>query len=120
MSTTVQDKANTPDEIVDVVNELDIVVGQATKREVNGNPALIHREVGVLIYDENNRVLTQLRSRNKKFNPLIWSISVAGHVPSGMTTEAAAYMEMKEELGIYTPLRYIEKNLLRFVPSDGN
>ena len=36
------DKTNTPDEIVDVVDENDEVVGQSTKDEVNSNPKSIH------------------------------------------------------------------------------
>ncbi len=104
-----KDKANTPEEIVDVVNENDEVIGQATKREVNSNKSLLHREIGILLYDENNRVLTQQRSKKKKAYPLYWIISVAGHVPAGMPPLESAYKEMEEELGIRVPLIFIEK-----------
>lgn len=103
------DKANTPDEIVDIVDENDNVIGKSTKGEVNSNPKLIHREIAVLIFDEQNRVLLQQRSRSKKNDPLVWIISVAGHVPSGMTYEEAAHMELKEELGFDTKLIPYEK-----------
>ena len=39
------DKANTPDEVVDIVNENDEVIGTSTKGEVNSNPALTHRKI---------------------------------------------------------------------------
>lgn len=100
------DKANTPDEVVDVVNEQNEVVGMATKREVNANPQLIHREVGILVFDDRGRVLFQQRSRYKNVMPLYWTMSVAGHVPRGMTVESAAHMELQEELGFDTDLVY--------------
>jgi isopentenyl-diphosphate delta-isomerase type 1 len=108
------DKANTPDEVVDVVNEKDEVVGQSTKGEVNSNPKVIHREVAVLIYDNQNRILIQQRSKNKKFMPLIWIISVAGHVKSGQSYEDAAHMELTEELGFDTQLKLYDKQLIKY------
>ena len=108
------DKTNTPDEIVDVVNEQDEVIGQSTKGEVNSNSNVIHREVAVLIYDDQNRVLIQQRSKNKKFMPLFWIISVAGHVKSSQTYEDAAQMELGEELGFNTELRLYDKQLIKY------
>jgi isopentenyl-diphosphate delta-isomerase type 1 len=100
------DKANTPEEVVDVVDEKDEVIGTATKGEVNSNPKLIHREVAVLIYDENARIYVQQRSPKKKTHPLQWIVSVAGHVPSKMSPEEAAYKELREEMGIKTDLEF--------------
>lgn len=103
------DKTNTPDEIVDVVNEKDEVIGQSTKGEVNSNPNVIHREVAVLIYNSEGKILIQQRSKNKRTNPLVWIISVAGHVKSGQSYEQAVHMELKEELGFDTELKLYEK-----------
>lgn len=109
-----EDHANTPDEIVDVVDESDQVIGQATKGEVNSNPKLIHREVGILICDDQGRVLLQQRSHMKKQFPLWWIISAAGHVPTGMTVEESAHKELKEELGFDTQLVQYEKMLCEY------
>lgn len=106
-------KANTPDEIVDMVNEKDEVIGKSTKGEVNSNPNVIHREVAVLIYNNEGKILIQQRSKNKRTNPLMWIISVAGHVKSGQTYDEAAHMELKEELGFDTELKLYEKQLFR-------
>ncbi len=107
------DKANTPDEVVDIVDENDNVVGTSTKGLVNSNPKLWHREIGVLIFDSQNKVLIQQRSKKKKNNPLQWTMSVAGHVPSGKTYEEAAHMELTEELGFDTELIAYEKLISR-------
>lgn len=107
------DKANTPEEIVDVVDENDNVIGKSTKMEVNSNSKLIHREISILICTRDRKVLTQQRSKNKKNMPLVWIISVAGHVPSGMSYEEAAHMELKEELGFDTDLVAYDKDTYR-------
>lgn len=107
------DKANTPDEIVDVVNEKDEVIATSTKGEVNSNPSLWHREICVLIFDTSGKILIQQRSKKKKHNPLVWTISVAGHVPSGMSYEDAAHKELKEELGFDTRLIAYEKRIFK-------
>ncbi len=106
------DKTNTPDELVDVVNGKDQVIGQATKGQVNSNPALIHREIAILLYS-GDKVLIQQRSHNKAVMPLIWTTSVAGHIPRGMAPEAAAHMELTEELGFDTSLSFIKKEFFR-------
>jgi isopentenyl-diphosphate Delta-isomerase len=102
------DKANTPDEILDLVDESDQIIGEIAKREANNNPALLHREVRILIFDSNNRVLIQQRSFKKKVYPGYWALT-AGHVPKGMDPEAAAHMEIKEELGFDTAMKFILK-----------
>lgn len=108
------DKTNTPDEIVDVVNDKDEVIGQSTKGEVNSNPNVIHREVGILIYNTEGKILIQQRSAKKKAYPLYWMISVAGHVPAGMSPIEAAHKELVEELGFDTDLKLYEKMFLKY------
>lgn len=106
-------KTETPEEILDLVNENDEVVGTVRYGEANKNPKLIHREVAIIIYDDNKRVLFQQRSKKKTVNPGIWAESCAGHIPKGMSPEDAAHMELKEELGFDTKLKFLTKTLAR-------
>lgn len=94
-----------PEEILDIVNEKDEVIGTEKKEIANKNPQLIHREVGVIIFDLDNKILLQKRSPKKSTNPGRWTVSSAGHVTSGETYEEAAYRELLEELGFDTKLR---------------
>lgn len=105
------DKANEPDELLDLVNENDVIIGEITKKEANSNPKLLHREIAVLIVDSKNRILFQQRSQKKNVHPLEWTISCAGHIPKGMSPEQAAHKELKEELGFDTELKFIRKVL---------
>ena len=108
------DKTNTPEEIIDLVNENDEVIGEITKKEANSNPRVIHREIAVLLYDDRKRVLLQQRSYKKKVYPGFWDISTSGHIPKGLSPEKAAHNELIEELGFDTKLKFIYKKLLKF------
>ncbi|MBP9798288.1 NUDIX domain-containing protein [Candidatus Woesebacteria bacterium] len=98
-------------EMLDLVNEQDEIIGEVLKVQANQDPSLWHREVAIILFDKERKVLFQQRSVKKAVNPGKWSISCAGHVTKGMTPEEAAYMELNEELGINTKLIFIDKNL---------
>jgi isopentenyldiphosphate isomerase len=109
------DRTNNPDEILDVVNEKDEVVGKADRKTVHSDKLLIHREVGIIVYDDNDQVLLQQRSRLKTINPLAWSWSASGHVPYEMLPLNAAINELKEEVGLTGRLEFAGKWFI-----DGN
>ncbi|MCA9390307.1 NUDIX domain-containing protein [candidate division WWE3 bacterium] len=102
-----------PDELLDLVDENDVVIGTILRSEANSNPHVFHREIGVLIVDSKKRVLMQQRSATKKTYPLYWIVSCAGHVPAGMSPEDAAHKELQEELGFDTALTFVEKYALQ-------
>jgi isopentenyl-diphosphate delta-isomerase len=101
------------EELLDLVDKNDEVIGTTTTSQANENPNLVHREVALIIYDEQNRVLFQKRNKNKRVNPGIWAESCAGHVTQGLTPEQAAHEELKEELGFDTELKFVGKTLAK-------
>jgi isopentenyl-diphosphate Delta-isomerase len=105
------------DEIFDVVDRDDRIVGQAPRRLCNSDPKLIHRAVFVLVYNDKDQILWQKRSMTKDVCPGGWTTSVSGHVDRGETYAVAAAREMREELGIETPLEYHGKAIFNF-PSE--
>lgn len=107
------DKTNTPEEVVDLVDEGDQIIGEIAKPIVNSNPDLIHREIAILIHDDEGKILFQQRSRKKVVEPLFWSISVEGHVSVGVLPVDAAHKELKEELGFDTELKFVTKKLIK-------
>lgn len=104
-----EDKTNSPEEILDLVDENDNVIGKVKKFEANQNPKFIHREVGIIIFDDRRRVLLAQRSFLKKVSPGLWSISCAGHVQVGFSYQETAHRELQEELGFDTNLKFLEK-----------
>jgi len=87
------------DEILDIVNEADEVVGQATRSDVH-RKSLMHRATHIILTNSANQVYMQLRSKTKDTNPGLWDTSAAGHVDAGEEYTACAVRELKEELGV--------------------
>ena len=90
------------DEIFDIVNERDEVIGRAPRREVHAR-GLWHRAIHVLVFDRAGRVFLQKRSMRKDSSPGLWDSSCSGHVDSGEDYDAAAQRELGEEIGLYLP-----------------
>lgn len=111
------DKANSPEEMIDVVNDQDEVVGQASRKEIH-EQFLLHRGIEIWLYDDMNRLLIQQRSAKKKKHPLHWTRSVGGHVPAGMHPDDAALKELREELGLTLPLTFVRKELRKTKKSN--
>ena len=86
-------------EIFDVVDANDQVTGTATRAEVHAQN-LLHRAVHVFVFNKRGDLLLQKRSRLKDSCPSLWDSSVAGHLDSGESYEAAAVRELEEEMGI--------------------
>ncbi len=100
------------DELLDLVNENDEVIGEVWRTKANADPTLIHREVGVVLYDDQNRLLLQQRSLTKKVHPGNWTMAALGHIGVGGKPEDFAHQELREELGFDTTLTFWEKQLI--------
>jgi isopentenyldiphosphate isomerase len=96
------------EEILDWVDVEDQIIGSIERNVANSDPKYTHREVGVLIVDPDNRVLAQKRAKGKT-DPGLWILSAAGHVKKGALPADTAQLELQEELGFSTNLRFIEK-----------
>jgi len=92
------------DEIYDVVDLDDEIIGQATRKEIH-EKKLIHRSVHILVFNPKGCLFLQKRALSKDENPGLWDTSSAGHVDSGEDYLTAANRELKEELGISEPLQ---------------
>lgn len=94
-----RDKPQNDDEIFDVIDENDQVVGTATRSEVHARN-LMHRAVHVFVLNRNGDLWLQKRSLKKDKNPGVWDSSVSGHLDSGEDYLKAAIRELHEEIGI--------------------
>ncbi len=96
-----------------VVDENDTILEYRSRYDCHHDKTLIHRTIGVLIYNDKGQILLQKRSMTKDLDPGKWGISVGGHVTKGQTYEEAAAREMEEELGIHAKLTPIKKWIMR-------
>lgn len=90
-------RAEGEEEILDVVDEHDVVVRQATRAEIYANN-LPFRAINVLIENDKGELWIPRRVASKKLFPLALDMSVAGHVGAGETYEYALRRELEEEL----------------------
>ena len=95
------------EEIFDVVNQEDAIVGQAPRSTVHAEN-LLHRAVHVLVFHEDGRLFLQKRSMTKDCFPGTWDSSASGHLDKGESYDACAIREVGEELG-RIPDRPLEK-----------
>ena len=87
------------EEIFDVVNEEDEVIGQKTRSEVH-RLGLQHRAVHVLVFNARGQIFLQKRSLKKDRQPGLWDSSASGHLDTGEDYDACAVREVREEIGL--------------------
>ena len=90
---------NQSNEIIDVVDINDNIIGQSCRHEVH-DKNLFHRSAHILVFNNNGELFLQKRSNNKDESPGLWDTSAAGHVNSGESYLHCAERELGEELGI--------------------
>ena len=87
------------EEIFEVVNERDEVIGRAPRSEVHRRK-LNHRAVHVLVFNSRGQLFLQKRSMKKDCFPGTWDSSASGHLDGGESYDACAVRELREELGV--------------------
>ena len=90
---------NPADELVDVVDEDDRVVGTVTRREVRAGQ-LLHRCTYILVRDSAGRVLVHRRTDTKDVFPGAYDVFAGGVCASGESYDDCARREVAEELGV--------------------
>ncbi|MFF9015608.1 NUDIX hydrolase [Streptomyces sp. NPDC014870] len=90
---------NPAEEILDVVDEHDEVVGQAPRTEVYAR-GLIHRCTFIQVRDAQDRVFVHRRTPGKLVYPSMYDMFVGGVVGAGESYDDAALREAEEELGV--------------------
>jgi isopentenyl-diphosphate delta-isomerase type 1 len=87
------------DEIFDIVDDHDRVIGQCPRKQVHCD-GLKHRAVHVLVFNSRGEVFLQKRSMSKDTHPGVWDSSSSGHLDTGEDYDACAIRELREEIGL--------------------
>ncbi|MFE9705593.1 NUDIX hydrolase [Streptomyces sp. NPDC005930] len=104
------------DEILDVVDENDRVVGRARRGDAYAE-GLRHRCVFVWARDPGGRVFVHRRTATKLVFPALYDMFVGGVVVAGESYDDAALREAEEELGVSGLPR--PSFLFKFLYDDG-
>ena len=87
------------EEIFDVVNERDEVIGQMPRSQVH-REGHKHRAIHALVFNARGDVFLQKRSISKDTFPGAWDSSSSGHLDHGEDYDACAMRELFEEIGL--------------------
>lgn len=90
---------NPSDEILDIVDENDEVIGQAPRGEATAR-GLRHRCAFIEVRDAEGRIFVHRRTATKLVFPSHYDMFVGGVVGAGETYDEAALREAEEELGV--------------------
>jgi isopentenyldiphosphate isomerase len=87
------------DEIYDLIDDKDNIIGKATWTEVH-TKGLLHQTCAAFIFKNESRkeILLQKRSHTMTQDPDKYSISVGGHIISGESPDMGIRKELSEEL----------------------
>ncbi len=88
------------DEWVDILDEDGNATGKSCLKSEAHAKGWFHPCVHIWFYTPNGEVLVQQRGAMKNTYPLLWDVSVAGHMAAGETAEDAAMREVAEEIGL--------------------
>ena len=87
-------------EFIEIYTENGEPTGEKLLKSEIHKGGLIHATIHLWIFCCKNEILIQKRSKNKKINPGIWDVSVAGHVKYGENFLDAVIRESIEEVGV--------------------
>lgn len=87
-------------EYIDVIDAQGNLTGERQSRADIHKNGTWHRAVHCWLINSNQELLLQKRTLNKETNAGMWDISIAGHVPAGLTPVEALIKEAQEELGL--------------------
>ncbi|MEW2397712.1 NUDIX domain-containing protein [Streptomyces sp. NPDC046862] len=104
------------DEILDIVDENDRVIGQSPRGEAYAR-GLRHRCAFIHVRDAEGRIFVHRRTPTKLVFPSLYDMWVGGVVGAGESYDDAALREAEEELGVSGLPR--PAHLFKFLYDDG-
>lgn len=95
------------DEYIDIVDKNGNPTGKSELKSVIHQNGYYHNTAHIWFYTNDGKILLSQRSAKKNICPLLWDVSVAGHIDTGETSEEASIRETMEEIS----LKISEKDL---------
>lgn len=97
------------EERVDLLDEDGHYTGKTALKSEAHARGWFHPTVHIWFYTPDARVLIQQRGKDKETFPLLWDVSVAGHIGAGENPGEAALREVQEEIGLEIAVDDLEK-----------
>ena len=97
------------DELIDILDSNGDPTGKTEMKSYAHRVGLYHPTVHIWFYTNNGNLLMQQRSTIKDIYPLLWDVSVAGHIGAGEEIKNSAVREVAEEIGLNIKKEQLEK-----------
>lgn len=97
------------DELIDILDANGKPTGNTELKSKAHRLGLFHATAHIWLYTKTGELLLQQRSVNKDIFPLLWDVSVAGHIGAGEKIEVSAVREIEEEIGLKVQEQDLEK-----------
>ena len=88
------------DEYIDLVDKNGNPTGKTELKSVIHQNGYYHNTAHIWFYTNDGKILLSQRSAKKNICPLLWDVSVAGHIDAGESIKVGAIRETKEEIGL--------------------
>ncbi|WGD34307.1 NUDIX domain-containing protein [Olleya sp. YS] len=88
------------EEYIDIVTKTGKPTGQSALKSVIHKKGYYHNTAHIWFYTDKGEILLQQRAASKIICPLLWDVSVAGHIDAGETITSGAVREIEEEIGL--------------------
>ena len=93
------------DELIDVLDIEGYKTGKTCLKSIIHSTGLYHATVHIWFYTAEGNILLQQRAASKAIYPLLWDVSVAGHLNAGESFKSGAIREIKEEIGFLPDIK---------------
>lgn len=97
------------DERIDIANKDGSATDQSELKSIIHSEGYYHNTAHVWFYTKAGEILLAQRAASKSIYPLLWDVSVAGHVDAGEDIKIAAIREIQEEIGLLVSEHCLEK-----------
>jgi len=97
------------EEYIDIVTKTGEPTGKCAPKSEIHSKGYYHNTAHIWFYNTDGEILLQQRAASKAIYPLLWDVSVAGHIDAGETIKSGAVREIKEEIGFKIKKKKLEK-----------
>lgn len=88
------------EEFIDILTKEGTPTGKSCLKSEIHAKGHYHNTAHIWFYTKQGEILLAQRAATKTLHPLLWDVSVAGHVDAGESIEKGAIREIQEEIGL--------------------